>query len=174
MWGSSWKERRTVRDQTTWSWNSQDRPSYLVLSIMLETGTPPNAKEEHLSQGSHLPGGKGNLTGSQSWHCFWWIYGEIAGNCALGCPWGREIYNLFCFVFIIKAPHEPQKYHTWTPACKNKEIQMAPMKALVCWYHRGRIETSSAPLERMEKYPHQNRMVQMPFDCTLELSFSPA
>ena len=88
---------------------------------MLETGTPPNAKEEHLSQGSRLPGEKGNLTGSQSWHRFWWIYGEIAGNCALGCPWGREIYNLFCFVFIIKAPHEPQKYHTRTPACKNKD-----------------------------------------------------
>lgn len=33
------------------------------MSIMLETGAPPNAREDGLSQDFHLPGGRESLTG---------------------------------------------------------------------------------------------------------------
>lgn len=40
------------------------------VNTMLKTGTPPNAREKHLSQDFHLPREKGNLRGSHHWLCF--------------------------------------------------------------------------------------------------------
>lgn len=137
---SSWKERRTVRG-----------PNHLVLKFLridLHIWCCYNARNGNTSKcqrGTPEPGltcrGKGNLQAPQSWHCFWWIYGEIAVTVPFGCPWGKGDLQFILFCFYHQSPTWATKYHTRTPVCKNKEIQMAPMKALVCWYHR-RIETS--------------------------------
>lgn len=125
-----------MRDQTSWSWNSQDRDSYLVLSITLGTGELPHAKEAHLSQGLSPARGERDsyklsklaLLLMDIWRNSWELCPRL--------PLGKEDleFVLFCFVVTIKAPHEPQKYRTRTPACTNKDPGGRD-ESTVYWYH---------------------------------------
>lgn len=102
-----------------------------MLSITLETGAPPNAKEKHLSQGSHLPGEKGNLTGSRGWHSFWWIYGEKLGIVPSDTP--GEGRSRICFVFFCvyhQSPAWAMKNISQEHLLSKTKTQMAEMKAL--------------------------------------------
>lgn len=94
-------------------------------------------------------------------------------------PLGKEDleFVLFCFVFIIKAPHEPQKYRTRTPACKNKDPDGID-ESSVCWNRPARIETSSASWERnremstltMDKWSSESNS-ELSFSSTWEVVF---
>lgn len=119
---------------------------------MLETGAPPNAREKRLSQGSHLPREKGGLTGPLHCLCFWWIYGERAGNRALHHPRGGEknLKFVFLFCFYHQSPMRATKI-SHKNTCLLEQRPKLPRRSTIYLNHTAGLEDGVSPPPQRNK-----------------------
>jgi len=66
---------------------------------------------------------------------------KYLGTVPLAAP-GEGRSTIYFVLFLSSKPHMSHKNITQEHLLAKTKTQMAPMKALVCWHHRGRIETS--------------------------------
>lgn len=119
---------------------------------MLETGAPPNAREKRLSQGSHLPREKRGLTGPLHCLCFWWIYGERAGNRALHHPRGGEknLKFVFLFCFYHQSPMRATKI-SHKNTCLLEQRPKLPRRSTIYLNHTAGLEDGVSPPPQRNK-----------------------
>lgn len=79
---------------------------------------------------------KAPTTGS----CFWWIYGERAGNCALNHPWGRKIQNFVLFCFYHQSPMWATKISHKNTCLLKQRLELPSRSTTIYLHHPAGLE----------------------------------